>query len=1035
MEFFREEKNDSALFYFHQVLANYRNKNDSLLIIKTCTSLADIYIRLDKYDSAKVLLEKAKKFVSKKNANSYAFGDFLLSYANYQIFTLNYKDAGKYLDDYFTYRNKFPEFDKELAIAHYNAGYVYRRSGNYKKAMQHFRKALTVTMTADSANQQLLGTIMTTIGGMMRFMGNPSDAEVQLLEAEKVLYSSSRETRNFRLALLYASVGNIKYDAGDYYLALKYYKKAERVFNSSGYDNYNNIALNLNNQAKCHMNTGNYQKAIEILNKVFDLPGISNDVKVNTYKNLAKLHAITDNKKKAGFYYREGINQAEKTNKSNFIAASIFYGYATFLKNEKKYPEALEQFKQALYRYQSLLEPNNLNIIDIKADIGETQVLNAELTLGLASINEAIHLLDQNAMMDSLPGQKVVWHKSRIHCFKKKGDALKTRFLINNEVKYLEDAFNCYITCLQSIENLRQSYLNIESKLLITEQQKNVFNQLVDMSYELYQLTGEKEYLDKAFLFSEKSKAAILLSYIRDINAKDFAGIPAELLSRETSLKKELSVYKEFLYEELQRKEPDTIKIGVWEELIFEFSRDIDSIHELYEMEYPAYHRLKNNTYVYKIYEVQHFLLENQCLLEFFQTDSVLYSFFITRDTSIVKKIFLPENFTGSTRYFTEKISNIESGSKAREQYNLFCKNAYRLYQQLVSPFKDYIAGKQITIIPDENFSSLPFDILLTSPVDSVSTINYRELPYLIKEVPINYAYSATLQFEKNYTPSHKNKLLAFAPRYSETLKNDAFLFRQTYTEELSPIPGARKEVENISKIIKSKVFTDKQASEKKFKQHCEGYDILHLAMHTIIDDENPMYSKMVFTQIDDSLEDGLLNTYEIFNLKLKAKLAVLSSCNTGSGKIMQGEGMFSLSRGFSFAGCPSLIMTLWKVEDNTSMVIMNSFYKNIQNGFSVSKALQQAKIEFLTSSDNLLSHPYFWTPYISIGNNAPLFTTKGSGFPGIINIILVFTAISLAIVLYVKIKKSKRQTFATSQNKNKDHAHPAMNKNSSEKN
>jgi len=146
--------------------------------------------------------------------------------------------------------------------------------------------------------------------------------------------------------------------------------------------------------------------------------------------------------------------------------------------------------------------------------------------------------------------------------------------------------------------------------------------------------------------------------------------------------------------------------------------------------------------------------------------------------------------------------------------------------------------------------------------------------------------------------------------------------------------------------------------------------------MHTILNDSSPMYSKMVFSQNSDTLEDNFLNTYEVYNLQLKSRMAVLSSCNSGSGIVQNGEGVMSLARGFMFAGCPSIIMTLWTVEDNSGVKLMTQFYKNLKKGFSKSKSLQQSKIDFLKQADQLHSHPYFWSGYVVIGNSKALYVS-----------------------------------------------------------
>jgi CHAT domain-containing protein len=286
------------------------------------------------------------------------------------------------------------------------------------------------------------------------------------------------------------------------------------------------------------------------------------------------------------------------------------------------------------------------------------------------------------------------------------------------------------------------------------------------------------------------------------------------------------------------------------------------------------------------------------------------------------------------------------------------------------------IKNKDLVIIPSGKLTYLPFEVLISEKIDN-NRINYRALPYLLYKNSFNYFYSASLLFEKNTNSDVADKKLgAFAPTYNNLneLNANSFSFRQEYRERLYPLKGIKEEVQEISRLLNGDQYIDNNANEKIFKEVAPLYDILHLAMHTIIDDKNPMYSKMAFTLNNDSIEDGFLNTYELYNLNLNSRMTVLSSCNSGSGKFQRGEGVMSLARGFVYAGCPSIVMTLWTVEDKSGVKLMTSFYEHLMKGKTKSRSLQASKIDFIKTADQLKSHPYFWSGYVVIGNNEALF-------------------------------------------------------------
>jgi CHAT domain-containing protein len=129
------------------------------------------------------------------------------------------------------------------------------------------------------------------------------------------------------------------------------------------------------------------------------------------------------------------------------------------------------------------------------------------------------------------------------------------------------------------------------------------------------------------------------------------------------------------------------------------------------------------------------------------------------------------------------------------------------------------------------------------------------------------------------------------------------------------------------------------------------------------------MFSKLVFSESMDSLNENCLNTYEIYNMPIHAPLVVLSACNTGAGKLHSGEGIISLARAFFTTGTKCVVMTLWSVADRSSSHLMNLFYHYLALKETVSDAMQKAKLQYLDHADNINAHPYFWAGYITTGN------------------------------------------------------------------
>ncbi|MDO8899257.1 MAG: CHAT domain-containing protein, partial [Bacteroidales bacterium] len=150
---------------------------------------------------------------------------------------------------------------------------------------------------------------------------------------------------------------------------------------------------------------------------------------------------------------------------------------------------------------------------------------------------------------------------------------------------------------------------------------------------------------------------------------------------------------------------------------------------------------------------------------------------------------------------------------------------------------------------------------------------------------------------------------------------------------------------------------------------------------------------------------DYELDTYELYSLQLDASLVVLSACNTGSGQLRYGEGIMSLTRGFFYAGVPSIVMTSWEINDNSGALLMEYFYKYLKDGMPKDIALQKAKLDYLEQSNQLKSHPFFWAAYMVIGDVTPIESGNSWFLP-----VIIFASFILLMVLFIVFWKGKRR-------------------------
>ncbi len=562
---------------------------------------------------------------------------------------------------------------------------------------------------------------------------------------------------------------------------------------------------------------------------------------------------------------------------------------------------------------------------------------------------------------------------------------------------------------IKILNSIRLRIDSENSQFLISSNEKEIYFIGQQIAHEMFKVTGDTKYEEMAFQINEQGRAFSLLSSIRSQNAMQYGDVPYELTKKETELNKKISAYNEMVLNEKQKMDPDENKIRLWEGKLFDYSRQYDDLIKFIEKNYPKYYQLKYDNSVISLREVQEKERRKDIIVEYSMMDTLLYTYIISKDHTVILEQKIDSSLSQDCNRFYDVITRQNFSYSAEQTYNDYLGLGYKLYKALFAPVEEYVEGRDVIIIPDASIFYVPFEALVTRPKAFIDggTPDYYTVPYLIFDHAFSTSYSSTLHFS---ALAHQKKalkeILAFAPSYSNlTSYSPGFeLLRQSDREELMRIPGVKEEVRKISSEMKCKVFEDLTATETNFKKNASDYKILHLAMHTILDDNNPLFSKLAFTQVPDSVNDNFLHTYEIYDMKLNASLAVLSSCKSGFGKFQEGEGMQSLARGFTYAGCPSILMTLWEVADQSTVSVMDRFYFYLGKGQSKSEALRNSKLDFLRHADLLKSNPFFWSSFVIIGNSEPVY--PNTTWEYIIGIFILMLPVPVTILLYRNYKK-----------------------------
>lgn len=877
------------------------------------------------------------------------------------------------------YKNR-PVKNADLAMFNQNVGIVYAIMGDYDNARNFFHEALTINQQLIAGDDPKLAVVYLNYGRYYSLIGNDREALSMYTRAEGI-FKNKKETNTNTVASLYHNIGNIYANNADYDKALLYFNKALSLYKSLTSEGEQKIPAILSNIGFIYEKEGNYQLALENYLQSVEKGKNSQNI-VTIYRNLANIYFVTNNPDDAFVYYDLALDQSKAIfGETHPETALTYLKFGEFLSLTGKNDEAIADLNKGLKIYQNLFGEKNPDVATALKFIGNHYTRHNEFDKALTYFQQSLvaGFADFNSLKaeDNPAISKKAVNYFMLNSLNGKAYALKSLYQEHPaERNYLIASANAYDESVKMIELLRSSYQNEESKLMIAGNEGSTFRNAIQVNAELYRLVNDPKYLEKALELSEKGKSAVLLSNIRNLEAKQVGKIPDILRDQENKIKEEIGLYEKLVYDEKTRASNDTRKIDLWNNKLFELNNKYDSLITVFEKEYPAYYKMKYDNSVLELHEVQSKLSGSQVVIEYTMNDtSFLYAFVITRNSFDLKTIPLKSLFFSDINVLSGQMSGKSFNNYTQADLESFIAASRRLYNVLIPKEISNKLPENLIIIPDGELGYLSFDILLTNDPENAGN-GYRNLPYLIRKSAINYAPSATMLFggsNNNLQAGHD--VLAFAPSYSNLNGQpvDQMMNRQSAQNFLLPIPGAQIEVKNLRKIFKCRVFEDAKATKDNFKKYAGNYSILHLAMHTLIDDANPLYSKLVFYK-DDSKGDGsLLNTYELFNMQLNAQLAVLSACNTGKGKLVNGEGILSLSRGFFYAGVPSVIMTLWAVEDRSGADLMTSFYKNLSDGKTKDAALRLAKLDYLKASDQMRSHPHFWAAYLSIGNTSPL--------------------------------------------------------------
>jgi CHAT domain-containing protein len=332
--------------------------------------------------------------------------------------------------------------------------------------------------------------------------------------------------------------------------------------------------------------------------------------------------------------------------------------------------------------------------------------------------------------------------------------------------------------------------------------------------------------------------------------------------------------------------------------------------------------------------ETQRRLGPHTTLVEYTTVDEELLAFVVTEDgVNVVRNLGNEAAIAAEISQFRFQIDTLRHGSAAVRKHlpilTARCnKHLASLYDQLVRPLLRKIRGSRLVIVPHRALHYLPFQAL------------YDGAGYLIEQREILYAPSAVV----------------FGQCFDRP--------RRTLTSALllgvadEQIPRVKDEIAAIGRVFPSaNSLLNENASIEALRENSSSADVLHLACHGQFRSDNPLFSSL-------RLGNGWFTVRDACNLKLNCELVSLSACETGVNAVVPGDELIGLARGFFSAGAPSVLLSLWSVDDEATAQLMEKFYMTFRDNSSAAGALRAAQLELIKQKP----HPFFWSPFVVVG-------------------------------------------------------------------
>jgi CHAT domain-containing protein len=762
---------------------------------------------------------------------------------------------------------------------------------------------------------------------------------------------------NYSLSALYQNQ-DVLFESGDYHRCISYAELAERISENME-EKFNSFFINKINAL---LFLEEYDKVQQLLsdqsNKIDDLNTID---KGSLYAEWGRLYAAKGNNTAALDYYRKAVRQykiSKFTKGQAEVLVNTGYLYFTNLHQNQN---ALKYFREALQI------ADDVEALNILGNIAGLYTQQHEFDSAFLFFQRAFDKLQPGITESSLLNHSAQLLNNKVTEYVTglildKADAYVLKYNVTHDPSSIKSAIKIYQAADRLFDEVRVGHTEFESRLFWRAHTRRLYQHAIKACYLDHNI-------ESAFYFFEKSRAVLLSEQLSE---QEF--LSADDMLKQSQLKQEILL----LERRLDQTSTSSPVYASLQTSLFSARQQLDAF----------LFRKKNNsvkspstisdTTALSINDVRGKLLSDHLgLMEIFVGDSAVYTMWISKDNTVFRQIDKQLYDSTSRRFF----SYVTNAGKTNQEFNSFLETAHQLYK-LVFDGNDIPEGRVI-ISPDGYY--FPFEAL-------VKSYHGKNPEYFVEDHAISYTYSAKYLCNHHAEPGNDGRqFMGIAP----------VKFAADF--HLPTLQGSEKSLGRIKKYFDdADNLVAGNACRKNFMSAFADYEIIQLYTHAA--DKNRFGEPVIYFS-----DSALLLSDLIGDKKPSSKLIVLSACETGTGKLYQGEGVFSFSRGFASLGIPSSITNLWQVDNESTYQLTELFYKYLSEGLPIDVALQRAKKDLIRTASDERKLPAYWAGATLSGrteaiiNNQKAFLS-GSAIAAIVSMVII------SGLLFLRIRKKNQQ-------------------------